>query len=118
MKNGLADLCEPSIPLLFVISHLSFPRPNSTLCSSRLRGLTRVRFHREDAKCAKRIAKVIRNCMAETFDVVVIGGGPAGSTAARLLAQWGHSTLILNKPPAKHPALAESLPPTCRKLFG
>ncbi len=56
--------------------------------------------------------------MAETFDVVVIGGGPAGSTAARLLAQWGHSTLILNKPPAKHPALAESLPPTCRKLFG
>ncbi|MGL4440250.1 MAG: geranylgeranyl diphosphate reductase [Bosea sp. (in: a-proteobacteria)] len=33
----------------------------------------------------------------ETFDVVVVGGGPAGATAAADLAAKGHSVLLLDK---------------------
>ncbi|MCY3846591.1 MAG: tryptophan 7-halogenase [Acidobacteria bacterium] len=50
-------------------------------------------------------------------DVAVIGGGPAGASAARLLAAWGHSVLLLTKSDSGHPSLAESLPPSCRKVF-
>ena len=51
-----------------------------------------------------------------TFDVLVIGGGPAGATASRLLASWGRSVLLLTRPSAQS-ALAESIPPSTRKLF-
>src|SRR6266496_4085324 len=51
-------------------------------------------------------------------DVVIIGGGPAGSTAGRLLAEWGYSVLLLTRPESRYPSLAESLPPSCRKVFG
>jgi flavin-dependent dehydrogenase len=51
-----------------------------------------------------------------TPDVVVIGAGPAGSAAARLLASWGHSVVVLGRAPHQ-PALAESLPPSCTKVF-
>ena len=57
-----------------------------------------------------------RDRQAATFDAVIIGGGPAGSTAARLLASWGHRVALLTRPGAR-PTLAESLPPSCRKLF-
>jgi geranylgeranyl reductase len=33
----------------------------------------------------------------ETFDVVVVGGGPSGSTAAQTLAEKGHSVLLLDR---------------------
>lgn len=49
-------------------------------------------------------------------DVAVIGAGPAGATAARLLAEWGHSVAILARAPGRH-SLAESLPPSTRKLL-
>ncbi len=51
------------------------------------------------------------------IDVAVIGGGPAGASAARLLAAWGHAVLLLTKSDSGHPSLAESLPPSCRKVF-
>ena len=45
------------------------------------------------------------------FDVAVIGGGPAGSTAATLLAQYGHKVLLLERD--KHPRfhIGESMLP-------
>ncbi|MBZ5728568.1 MAG: tryptophan 7-halogenase [Acidobacteriia bacterium] len=51
------------------------------------------------------------------FDAVIIGGGPAGATAGRLLAQWGHAVVILTAPADPRPTLAECLPPSTRKLF-
>ena len=54
---------------------------------------------------------------AAPVEVVVIGGGPAGAAAARLLAAWGHAVQVLAKPADDTRALGESLPPSCRKLF-
>ena len=50
------------------------------------------------------------------FDATVIGAGPAGAAAARLLASWGHRVALIGRPPRKR-SLAESLPPSCTKLF-
>lgn len=33
----------------------------------------------------------------ETFDAVVVGGGPAGATAAGDLAKMGHTVLLLDR---------------------
>lgn len=51
------------------------------------------------------------------FDVIVIGGGPAGAAAGRLLAAWGHTVLVLTKAIDEARGLAESLPPSTRKLL-
>jgi flavin-dependent dehydrogenase len=52
--------------------------------------------------------------------IVVIGGGPAGSSVSRLLASWGYSVLLLNRTVragGTMRGLAESLPPSTRKLL-
>ena len=51
------------------------------------------------------------------FDVIVVGGGPAGSTIAALLARQGRSVLLLEK--ASHPRfhIGESLLPANVPLF-
>ena len=51
-----------------------------------------------------------------TCEVLVVGGGPAGAAAATLLSRWGHQVVVLDRP-AVRPALAESLPPSCRRLL-
>jgi flavin-dependent dehydrogenase len=50
------------------------------------------------------------------FDALVIGGGPAGATAAALLASWGRSVVLIHHD-ASQPSLAESLPASTCKLF-
>ena len=50
------------------------------------------------------------------FDVAILGGGPAGTAAARLIASRGHRVAVLARAPAR-PALAESLPPSVGKLL-
>jgi len=50
-------------------------------------------------------------------DAVVIGGGPAGAAAGRLLAAWGHSVTILDQPSPRARGLAESIPPSTHKLL-
>ena len=54
------------------------------------------------------------DCQAE---VIIVGGGPAGSTAAALLAQAGRRVVLLEK--ARHPRfhIGESLLPANLPLF-
>lgn len=52
----------------------------------------------------------------EVVDALIIGGGPAGAAAARLLSAWGHSVLLLTRRSLVG-ALGESIPPSCRKLL-
>ncbi|MGQ0539765.1 MAG: NAD(P)/FAD-dependent oxidoreductase [Gemmatimonadaceae bacterium] len=54
--------------------------------------------------------------MTDSFDVAVAGAGPAGTTAARLLAQRGHRVLLISRP-RPTPSLAESIPPSAGKLL-
>ena len=52
-----------------------------------------------------------------TFDVIVAGAGPAGSTAATLLAQHGHRVLMIER--GKHPRfhIGESMLPLSTPVF-
>lgn len=50
-------------------------------------------------------------------DVLIIGGGPAGSTAATLLAMKGHRVTVLEKEKFPRDHVGESLLPFCYKIF-
>ncbi len=50
-------------------------------------------------------------------EVAVIGGGPSGAVAATLLASWGRRVRLLTQPPGASRGLANSLPPSTRKLL-
>ena len=47
----------------------------------------------------------------------MLGGGPAGCAAARLLALWGHHVVLVTKPASPLTSLPESIPPSAGKLF-
>jgi flavin-dependent dehydrogenase len=47
----------------------------------------------------------------ESYDVIIIGGGPAGSTAATLLSRKGHKVLLLEKEKFPREHIGESLIP-------
>ena len=47
------------------------------------------------------------------WDVIVVGAGPAGTTSASLLAEQGHSVLILEKEKFPRYHIGESMMPFC-----
>ena len=50
-------------------------------------------------------------------DILIIGAGPAGVAAARLLALWGHDVLVMARDGGDAARLAESIPPSANKLL-
>ncbi len=56
--------------------------------------------------------------MSKNHEAVVLGGGPAGAAAAILLARRSHDVALVRPAITPAGALAESIPPSARKLFG
>ena len=50
-------------------------------------------------------------------DAAIIGGGPAGAAAARILAERGHWVVVLARDPDPVRAFSESLPPSACQLL-
>lgn len=50
-------------------------------------------------------------------DAIVIGAGPAGCAAAIVLAEAGRSVVIIDRPTGARRALAESIPPSARRIL-
>lgn len=52
--------------------------------------------------------------MTETYDVLIVGGGPAGAAAAISLAKRGSSVLLLERSDYRQVRVGETLPPRAR----
>jgi flavin-dependent dehydrogenase len=51
------------------------------------------------------------------YDAIIIGAGPGGCGAARLLAAWKHRVLLIDRPGGQSRMLAESIPPSAQKVL-
>ena len=49
--------------------------------------------------------------------ILIVGAGPAGTAAARLLAAWGHAVVVVDRPGGGAGRLAESIPPSTNKIL-
>ena len=49
--------------------------------------------------------------------ILIVGAGPAGAAAARLLAAWGHAVVMVDRPGSGAGRLAESIPPSTNKIL-
>jgi len=50
-------------------------------------------------------------------DVLIVGAGPAGCAAAIVLSQCGRRVLLIDRPAGARHALAESIPPSARRIL-
>src|SRR5947207_15369122 len=55
---------------------------------------------------------------AEIYDAAIVGGGPAGSTAATLLARAGRRVIVFERDKFPRFHIGESLLPFSMKAFG
>lgn len=55
--------------------------------------------------------------MRDSYDAIIIGGGPSGSTVATLLAQQGHKTLLVERTQFPRFHIGESLMPETYWVF-
>jgi flavin-dependent dehydrogenase len=53
----------------------------------------------------------------EAYDAIVVGAGPAGAAAARLLAACSLGVLVVDRPGGPRRVLAESIPPSAQKIL-
>jgi flavin-dependent dehydrogenase len=65
----------------------------------------------------RRSYETVNRDAASAADVAIIGGGPAGATAARLLARRGHRVMLFASTPDPVRAFTESLPPSVCPLL-
>lgn len=78
------------------------------------------RIHRDGTRARSVQAAADVPTPAAEPDVLVLGGGPAGCAAARLLARWGLEVVLVERSLGSSDSsqsLAESLPPSARKAL-
>ena len=60
---------------------------------------------------------ITKNEMSEMIDVLVIGGGPAGSVSASMLHQAGFSVRVVEREKFPRFVIGESLLPRCMEVL-
>jgi flavin-dependent dehydrogenase len=71
----------------------------------------------EEGLCLKPFLKEMIRASVEPFDVIIIGGGPAGAAAAITMARRGFRTAIIERSAYSMPRVGETLPPALRNLL-